>query len=207
MDGWVKLYRKIIEWEWFKTPNMVHLFLYLLCKANHSEGKWQGEMIKKGQLITSRKTIRKETGISEQSIRTCINKLKSTNEITIKSTNKYSIITINNYESYQNINESTNQQSNQPTNQQLTSKQPQTRRIKKDIYKWRDETLSSDKDVDKLFKDFLSMRESIKINNSKLSVTRLKNRLKLLTKDKHEAIEIIDNSIINQWKGFFPLKK
>ena len=43
----------------------------------------------------------KQTGISERSIRTCLENLKATNELTIKTTNQFSVITIVNYEKYQ----------------------------------------------------------------------------------------------------------
>ena len=127
-DGWVKSYRKFTEWEWYIIPHMFHLFHHILYKANHKEQKWQGIDIKRGQLVTGRKTLSIETGISEQSVRTCLLRLEKTGELTIKSTNKYSIITIINYNSYQlnddSINQVSNQQStsNQPaTNQQLTT--------------------------------------------------------------------------------------
>ena len=119
---WIKIYRSLLEWEWYNNSKMVHLFIHLLLKANHRPGKWQGMEIKRGQLVTGRKKISTETGISEQSVRTCLKRLESTNEITIKSTNKFSIITICNYEHYQQRNIG----NNQPTNQQLTNNQPTT---------------------------------------------------------------------------------
>lgn len=124
MDGWIKLHRIFLDWEWFKDSKMVHLFAYLLLNANHKDGKWQGIDIKRGQLITGRKKINEETGISEQSIRTCINRLKSTSEITIKSTSKHSIITICNYDKYNDYINDINQHNNQHTNQPSTSNQP-----------------------------------------------------------------------------------
>ena len=127
MEGWIKIHRKLITWEWYNDSKMVHLFLHLLLSANHLDGKWQGVSVKRGQLITGRIKLSAVTGISEQSIRTCLSKLESTKELTIKTTNKNSLITLLNYDSYQ-IKESANQQStskltnNQPTtNQQLTT--------------------------------------------------------------------------------------
>ena len=99
--GYIKLWRCLADWEWYRHPNMVHLFVHLICKANHRDGKWQGIEIKRGQLVTGRQTLCRETGLSPQVIRTCINRLKSTSEITIKSTSKYSIITVCNYNVYQ----------------------------------------------------------------------------------------------------------
>jgi hypothetical protein len=130
MIGWVKIYRKIIEWEWFNDSKMVHLFIYLLISANHKDGSYQGQKVKRGQLITGRTKISAVTGISEQSIRTCLHKLESTNEITIKSTNKNSIITLLNYDLYQsedNNENITNQQTTSKiTNNQLTTNQQLT---------------------------------------------------------------------------------
>lgn len=125
MIGWVKIYRKIIQWEWFNDSKMVHLFIYLLISANHKDGSYQGQKVKRGQLIIGRTKISAVTGISEQSIRTCLKKLESTNEITIKSTNKNSIITLLNYDLYQSEdnNEST---SNQQLTSKSTNKQPAT---------------------------------------------------------------------------------
>jgi len=111
VDGWIKLHRKFSQWEWFDKSEMVHLFIYFLLLANHEDKKWNGIIIKRGQLVTGRNKIKKQTGISERTIRTCLNRLKSTNEITIKTTNRYSIITICNYDNYQ-INLSVADQAN-----------------------------------------------------------------------------------------------
>lgn len=126
MDGWIKLHRKFSEWEWYGKSEMVHLFIHLLLNASHKDISWRGIELKRGELICGRKEISQATGISEQTIRTCLSKLKLTNEITIKSTNKFSIVTVCNYDDYQSRDFEINQQTNQQTNQQLTSNQPAT---------------------------------------------------------------------------------
>lgn len=125
-NGWIKLHRKFLEWEWYCDSNTMRLFIHLMIRANHKLKSWKGITIKPGQVITGRKKLSEELCLSEQSIRTSLNRLKSTNEITIESTNKYSLITLCNYDSYQSINTETNQQNNQQLNQQLTNKQPTT---------------------------------------------------------------------------------
>ena len=117
MDGWIKLHRKITEWEWYKDANTLRLFLHLLLKANHKDTKYRGEIIKSGDIVTGRKILAQELALSEQQIRTAIFKLKSTNEITIKSTSHYSIITLNNWKQYQ---------AEQPANQLLDNQQVTT---------------------------------------------------------------------------------
>ena len=124
MQGWIQLHRKLIDWEWYTDGNVLRLFIHLLLKANHKDVKWRGINVCKGQLITGRKVLSAETGMSEQQIRTALNKLESTNEITIKTTNLNSLISINNWLDYQIINQRNNQQitNDQPTNnQQITT--------------------------------------------------------------------------------------
>lgn len=127
MEGWIRFHRKFIKWGWFKKPYMFHLFGYLLMMACHEDIVWQGVKIKRGQLITGRNSISANTGISAQCVRTCIKRLKSTNEITIKSTKQYSIITITNYDYYNPIEKkSTNESANDLTNDQPTINQRST---------------------------------------------------------------------------------
>ncbi len=124
MVGHIKLDRKILEWEWYKNANVSRVFIHLLLTANHKDGKWQGHEIKRGQLITGRIELSKDVGLSEMQIRTCLEKLKTTNEITIKSSNKNSLITICKYDTYQSFKNENNQQDNQLRNFELSNKYP-----------------------------------------------------------------------------------
>lgn len=101
-DGVIKLYRKFLYWKWFKDSHCVHLFLYLLINASSTDSNCGEIKLKRGQVITGRKRISDDTGISEQTVRTCLNKLKRVGEITVSSTNRFSVITIVNYDSYCN---------------------------------------------------------------------------------------------------------
>jgi hypothetical protein len=96
-------------------------------KANHEPKKWQGVIIERGQFLTGRNSICKDTGLSAQTVRTCIDRLKSTSEITIKSTNKYSVITIIKWEEYQNTKK------NQPAKQPIDNHQSTTTNNNKNI--------------------------------------------------------------------------
>jgi biotin operon repressor len=127
-NGWILLSRNLLKWGWFDKSEMVHLWIYLLLAANVESKKWHGVTVERGQIVTGRKKLKAATGISEQTIRTCLQRLQDTGEITIKSTKQYTLITICNYADYQdydpNNQPTTNQQStnNQPTtNQQLTT--------------------------------------------------------------------------------------
>ena len=131
MSGWIKIHRKFLDWEWFNKSEAVHLFLFMLIKANHKSGKWQGIDIERGQFISSLGNISNATGISVQTIRTILKKLEKTNEIELKSTSQYTIVTICKYECYQDENET----SNKPitNNQQTTNKQLTTNKNEKNV--------------------------------------------------------------------------
>lgn len=100
-QGFITLHRKMIEWEWFTDINTSHLFMYCLLKANHENKKWRGINIDRGSFITSLEHISKDTGLSVRQVRTALEKLKSTGELTSKTTSQYSIISIKNYNLYQ----------------------------------------------------------------------------------------------------------
>ena len=122
--SFIKLHRKMLKWEWYNDNNTKILFIHLLLIANWEDKKWQGRIIKRGQVVTGRKKLSKETSLTEQQVRTSLNKLISTNEITIDVTNKYSLVTIVKYDNYQQREEKLNQQNNTQNNQQVTNNQP-----------------------------------------------------------------------------------
>lgn len=114
MNGHIQIHRKMIEWEWYSDVNTKSLFLHLLLTANWKKTSWKGITLERGQALFGRKSYAKILGISEQSIRTALDKLKSTSEVTTKSTNKYTVVSIINYELYQQINQQPNQQLTTP---------------------------------------------------------------------------------------------
>ena len=117
-DGWIKLHRSTLDWEWYNSNKHCRLFFHLLLLANHKETKWRGMTIKEGQILTGLIQLSQQTGLGVQSIRTVLRDLISTGEITRKTYNQFSIITITNWKSYQI--------SNNPPNKQPTSDQQAT---------------------------------------------------------------------------------
>ena len=123
-EGYIKLYRKMKKWGWYKDQNTKDVFLHLLLEACYEPCFYRNHYLETGQIATTLKEISEGTGISVQSIRTSLNRLKSTNEITINSTNKFSIITLLNFSDYQGDNKPSNNQltnNQQTTNKQLTN--------------------------------------------------------------------------------------
>lgn len=102
MNGYIRIHRKLLEWEWYTDVNTKCLFIHLLIKANFKEKNWRGQVIKRGQMITSVNSLSAETGLSISQIRTSLSKLESSKEIDIQTTNVNTCITVNYYDNYQN---------------------------------------------------------------------------------------------------------
>lgn len=130
--GWIKIHRSIKEWEWYGVPEVVVVWIHILVNANMKDLKWKGMMIPRGSFVTSFAQLSKETGLSVQQVRTCIERLKSTNEITTKSTNKWTIVTVCKYNDYQ-LHEHPNQQAEQQAEQQASNMQATTSKEGKNI--------------------------------------------------------------------------
>ena len=132
MTGWIKLHRQFRSWEWYEDHNTTRLFLHLLMSANYEPSRYLGHIIPAGGIVIGRKALAKQTGLSEQNIRTCLTKLKSTNEITIKVTNKFSIAHIVKWDEFQS-----DQPANQPANQPTTNQQADWRWHCRNLRSWR----------------------------------------------------------------------
>lgn len=114
MNGYILIHRKLLNWQWYKDSNTLHLFIDLLLDANYEDSKVGFQIIKRGQCLTSLKRIHENTGLTYQQIRTSLSKLEKSGEINKQTTNRYSIITINKYNNYQELNKQT-------TNKQQTN--------------------------------------------------------------------------------------
>lgn len=99
--GYIIIDRSIIDWRWYTERGMRHLFEHLILMANFKDGMWHRITVKRGQLITTRSRLSRETGLTEKEVRTGLERLQRTGEIVVKTTNQYSMITICNYDTYQ----------------------------------------------------------------------------------------------------------
>lgn len=133
MSGWIKLHRQILEWEWFSDTNTFRLFLYIILKANHKEKKYRGMDLKVGTIITSRDILAIETGLTVRQVRTALDKLKVTNELTIKTSTQGTVIEVVNYAKYQlTSNEMTNER---PMNDQRVTSNKKDNKENNNIYR------------------------------------------------------------------------
>lgn len=214
MSGWIKIHRIFNQWEWYDKSEMVHLFIHLLINANFEDKEWRGVLIKRGQILIGREKLAQSLGMTICSVRTCIDRLKSTNEITIKSTNKYSIVTICNYDKYQSFENTNSQQNNQQSNSENVSQTATTKEFKEVKNKRKKEINTKNSDFDyskietkyldavKMWMDYKDLRNEVYKNQSTFDIF-VKHLVVMSNNDKYLAIAIVEKSIVNNWAGIF----
>ena len=139
------MHRKMLEWEWYSDPKTVTVWLYILLRANWKPNRWRGIEIGRGQTLETIAGISRATGLSVRSVRTALDHLKSTNEVTTKSTGYGTLISITQYKKYQDytklIDKPTDKEiDKRPTNDRQTTDNTRTRITKKQEKQERENT-------------------------------------------------------------------
>lgn len=129
MEWFIQIHRKLIDWEWYKNWNVFIIFIHCLLKANWKDKKWEWNIIRRWEFITSYQNLANELSwkhskFTVMQVRTALKKLNVTWELTIKTTNKFTLIKVNNYNEYQKDNKQHNNQitiKQQSNNNQITT--------------------------------------------------------------------------------------
>lgn len=215
--GHVKLWRKSIDSGLIQSPNLWAFWSWCLLKATWKNRSVVMNMqtinLLPGQLVFGRKAASKELNMSEQTIRTCLEKLKKLKNITIQSTSHYSIISVVNWDNYQGCQPTDNHLINQPP----TSRQPAANHKQEGNKGKKDKTeketpsfIYPEKYSDLLkskFNDFIRNRTELKKPVTEIAFNSLLNKLeKLSGGNENMAIDILENSIENGWAGIFEIK-
>lgn len=101
MEGWIKLYRSLLDWRWYSNPNILRVYLHLLLKANFVEKDFENSRILPGQVAVSPRKIGEDLNLTKDQVKYALKKLIQTDEITKEGKSKYTIVTIVNYRKYQ----------------------------------------------------------------------------------------------------------
>jgi hypothetical protein len=196
MSGWIKLHRQILNWEWYSDNNAFRVFMHLLLKANHKDRRFKGIELKAGSVVTSRDILAIETGLSVQQIRTSLDKLKLTNEITSETSSKGTIIQLVNYEKYQIVTSETTEE--QPKNNQRVTTNKNVNKEKNTIYSFLDSLIQNGFD-EKLSRDWMEVRKQRKAVNTE---TAFNDFLTQVQKHGGNKNEILKTCVERSWKGF-----
>ena len=84
-DGYIKLWRKIMDTGYYKKSEYIHLWIHLLLKANHKGTKvifcGKEMVINPGQFLTGRKKLSEETGIKQGTVENILKLLEIEQQI------------------------------------------------------------------------------------------------------------------------------
>lgn len=213
--GYIKLWRKIFDSGIQKEHTTFMLWIWILCNVTRQPLKYiaRGQQInlEPGELIIGRKRLSEELMISEQSIRTCLEHLKSWGNLTIRSTNRFSILKVMNWELYQ---ESVTQ-INQQVNQEVTSNQPASN------HKTRSKEVKNVKNKDRegvpgngipewipkeTWEQFKEFRLRKKAPLTQLAIKKTISELEKLKADGYDPQSVLEQSVYRGWTGVFPIK-
>ena len=100
-NGYIRLHRSMTKWEWYHDINTTRLWIHLLMTVNWEDNRFEGVEIPRGSRVCSISKLAAETDLSDREIRTAINHLKATSNVTIKRHAKFSVISIQNFNAYQ----------------------------------------------------------------------------------------------------------
>lgn len=99
----IKLDRNITKWRWYQDGNTFRVFVHLLLNANVSDHDFETITVHRGQVVISQPKLAEKLNMSIRNVRTSLNHLKSTGEVTVKAMSKYSVVTVINYDEYQKV--------------------------------------------------------------------------------------------------------
>lgn len=99
--GWLKLYRKMLQWGWYDDVAVKVTFIHCLLNANIKEKHWHKIRIPPGGFVTSLSKLATETGLSRDQVRRALRCLQDTGEITRASHGNSTLIVLNNWEKFQ----------------------------------------------------------------------------------------------------------
>ena len=133
-NGYIKLWRSLLTWEWHDDPPTMVVYVHLMLSANIDTVTWHGVEIPRGSLVSSYRKIAEQTGLTIRQARTAVNHLELTGEVTRSAYPKFTVFTLNNYDKFQEATSKTQgkrSQSDKHFDKQPTSNRQQNKKNKK----------------------------------------------------------------------------
>lgn len=113
--GYIKLFRKMTDWEYYNNPAIKAVWIHLLLKASTKTYKRGKYTLKRGQVFVTERELMGELGLTRSKVRTSLQKLHQNNQIIATKVWHGKLVTIVNFDDYQDNN-----------SHKITTKSPQT---------------------------------------------------------------------------------
>ncbi len=234
MEGWIKWHRKVLDNPIImKDKDYFAMWGYLLLNATHKEYDvlFNGKRItlKEGQLIIGRKSIAEKLKIDESKVQRILKSFEIEHQIEQRTTSRNRLISIVNWHEYQQSEQQVEQQLNNKcttTEQQVNT----NKNIKNNKNERKDKVSKKEgtKSFNELIDDYTSnaqlreeLRNHLAVRKQKkgaltnraieLSFKMLDKLTEKISVNDIEAIdrakiEIVQQSILKGWVGFFEVK-
>lgn len=147
-ESWIKLYRSLLDWEWYTDGPTKDVFLHLLLLANTKEQTRKGIVIPAGSVEITQAQIANHLKLTRQQVRTALFHLQKTGEVTIQRHREFSVYTIVRWHSLQGKQPSKTQRTrnqstiNQPLGNHLYKKNKEGKNIEENREPSREEIQS-----------------------------------------------------------------
>ena len=126
----VKVDRNILQWRWYQDANTMRVFIHLILMANVKDHDFEKITIHRGELVTSLTSLSKQLKMSVRSVRTSLEHLKSTGEVTSRNYPHYQVISIAEYDRYQAVPTRQSTSNRQGIDKASTSNRQQSKNIR-----------------------------------------------------------------------------
>ena len=208
--GYVKLWRKIKDNTFWKvrpfSPGQA--WVDILMNANHKDNEvlynWEIRKILRGSFITTQRDLAFSWGWERSKVRRFLRSLQRANMIVTETDPKATHITILNYNIYQEIRPKNDPHLTQST----TTVDPQLTLNKNDKNDKNDKKkiIVPDFIPLDLWQEFKKMRTKIKATMTEEAERLAFKKLEKMKSAGEDPKAVIEQSIMNSWKGLFPVK-
>lgn len=210
-NGYIKIYRTLTQWRWYKDANTFRLFLHLLMTANYKDMDFENTTIPRGSRIASYRTLAEELDLTPKMIRTSIGKLIETGEVARHTTPKYTVYQVMNYERYQT-------RASQRANEGQAKGKPRANegQQEKEYIEGNKERSIKGREynppiippqIAEAFSDFAEMRKQIKAPLTDRAIQLALSKLETLAPGDYDTQrKILEQSTMRSWRGLFELK-
>ena len=104
-DGYVKVYRSLLDWEWYQDVPTRSLFEHLRLTVNWKPGKWMGHDIAPGSTVTSHPKLADASGLTVKQVRRALTNLVETGEVEVSRAGLGQLVTLRNWAKFQGEDE------------------------------------------------------------------------------------------------------
>ena len=208
--GYIKLHRKILDNPIIcKDGETFSIWIYLLLQATHEEipalFKGQRITLKEGQLLTGIISISEKLHINRSKVQRTLKMFENEKQIEQQTSNQNRLVSIINWNKYQKDEKPFEKQ---VKNEWKTSeKQVKTNKNVKNVKNVRNIYKDFSDELKNALDSFVEMRIKIKKPLTDRAMQLAINKLNSLSTNEQIQIQIINNSVLNGWQTFYPLKE